>query len=670
MKLRWGTPDNNQDSFKVQELIGGTWTTLSTLAANATSYSVTGLTASTAYSFRVIATNSLGDSSAASASADTFDASLPTGWSDGDIGSPGVAGFAGYDSLQQSFTVNGAGSDIWSSSDQFHFLYQSFSGDGSIVARINSQDNTNAWAKSGLMIRQSLDANAAYAGLFLTPSNGFAFESRTAAAGTTSMTSTAGTSPKWLKLSRSGNRLAGYVSSDGQTWSFAGAATISLSDPLYIGMATTSHNTSAGGSANFDHVSIGAPAALPSSWQNSDVGSPAVIGSSTYDSGSSTFTLSGGGSDIYGTSDQLSYDYQTLSGDGQVTARVVSQGNTNAWAKAGVMIRQSLDTNAVSAEVLVTPSNGIQFQTRGTTGGTITAAAGPSVTAPYCVRLVRSGSTLTGYVSSDGQSWRSVGTATISMSDPVFIGMAVSSHNTAAISNATFDNVAIGAATFVPSAPTRVTVEDLSGTDATIRWLGQSTNETGFKVEASSDSGSTWQMLGTAGAGSSAFNASGLLTSTTYQVRVSSIGTGGTSLSAAAGSALVTPATDATQSYVVKLPDGGAVHHGSAGYTTTGSLQLLNADPNHPDQSMPITAGSWQEAVRLALGGTFHVSNTDTHTTIDYDFATSGAFDEAESANVSGLPATAGKVVTFEDQYSQANSDLDYNDDYVKVEIV
>ncbi len=179
----------------------------------------------------------------------------------------------------------------------------------------------------------------------------------------------------------------------------------------------------------------------PSTWSNQDVGSPSASGSASESAG--VWTIEGDGSDIWGTSDQFHYVYQSLSGDGEIEARVASLENTNSWAKAGVMIRESLTGGSTHAMTVVTPGNGTAFQRRTTTDGSSSHTAGSSVTAPYWVRLVRSGNTFTGYESSNGSSWNEVGSATVSMATDVYIGLAVTSHSGGVLCTAEIDNVTV-----------------------------------------------------------------------------------------------------------------------------------------------------------------------------------------------------------------------------------
>ena len=96
-------------------------------------------------------------------------------------------------------------------------------------------------------------------------------------------------------------------------------------------------------------VSIGVSGAL-GAWTDQDIGSPSLVGSASLSGG--TFTVKASGADIWGTADQFHFVYQQLSGDGEIVARVASIQNVNVWAKAGVMIRETLDANSKHAMVL------------------------------------------------------------------------------------------------------------------------------------------------------------------------------------------------------------------------------------------------------------------------------------------------------------------------------
>ena len=179
--------------------------------------------------------------------------------------------------------------------------------------------------------------------------------------------------------------------------------------------------------------------ALPSGWSDADVGSVGVTGGASYNNG--TFSVTGGGADIWNTADAFNYAYKTLSGDGQLVARVASVEDTASWAKAGVMIRNTLATNSAYALMLVSAGKGLAFQYRTAAGASAQQAVQPPGSAPTYVKVVRSGSTISGYTSSDGTAWTLQAQVTISMNSSVYIGLAVSSHTTAEACTATFDHV-------------------------------------------------------------------------------------------------------------------------------------------------------------------------------------------------------------------------------------
>jgi glucose/arabinose dehydrogenase len=184
------------------------------------------------------------------------------------------------------------------------------------------------------------------------------------------------------------------------------------------------------------NINIGS-SPLPSPWLTEDIGTVGVAGSASYSS--NTFTVKGSGDDIWGIEDSFRYVYRPFSGNNEIIARVVGLGNTDPWAKAGLMIRETLNPDSRHASIYLTPENGVAFQRRATTGGSSTHTAGSQVTGPYWVRLVRNGSSFTAYESADGTNWTLVGTDVINMASNVYIGLAVLSHDNSALSTATIE---------------------------------------------------------------------------------------------------------------------------------------------------------------------------------------------------------------------------------------
>jgi beta-glucanase (GH16 family) len=209
------------------------------------------------------------------------------------------------------------------------------------------------------------------------------------------------------------------------------SATITLvvTDPIWGGSTTSSFVVSA------------VNCALPSPWWNQDIGVVGFSGSASMDG--TTFTVAGSGADIWNRSDGFQYAYQPISGDGEIVARVVSQDNTGGYAKAGVMIRETLDANSRHALVDLTPSHGAEFIRRSATGASAVSNFDSGVSAPYLVRLVRRGNTFTAYDSPDGVNWNMVGSQDIPMGNTVYAGLAVCAFNNAAVNTSMFDNVSI-----------------------------------------------------------------------------------------------------------------------------------------------------------------------------------------------------------------------------------
>lgn len=375
---------------------------------------------------------------------------LPDPWIASDIGAPSPPGSTSFSN--QQFTVAAGGIDIGGTTDSFRFVYQQVSGDVDIVARVDSLAAVDSWSKAGVMIRADLSAGSANAYALISGANGIAFQSRVQLGGVTS--ATAGNlvaAPQWVRLKRAGNVVTAYSSADGGTWQTVGSATIAVGQSAYVGFAVTSHNSGSLATAVFSQSSV-TTAGLPSGQQTSDIGSPAIAGSATYALG--TYTVTGAGTDIGGTADQFRYVYQPLSGDVDVSVRVASVQGGNKWTKAGVMVRESLDANARNAMALITAGHGYSLQWRLDTGGLSDSNSGPKGSVPTWVRLVRTGFSFEAFSSTDGTSWTSMGVETVPMTDPVYVGLAVTSHNASRSATAVFDNLTISWTTSTNKPPT------------------------------------------------------------------------------------------------------------------------------------------------------------------------------------------------------------------------
>ena len=394
---------------------------------------------------------------------------VPSPWAASDIGAPTLSGSATYSS--GVFTITGAGTDIYGSSDQFMFVYQAVSGDVDIIAKVSSLDGSNSYAKAGVMIRKSLSANSAHSFPHATKGAGVRLLRRLSDGGSSeALGATTTAVPVWVRAKRVGTQVTSYWSSNGSTWTTIATDSIALGTSAYVGIAVNGRDQSYRATAVVSNVTVtggqSTSGALPAGQQSSDIGSPAVAGSATYSSG--TYTVKAGGTDIWGTADQFHYVYQPVTGNVEVIARVASITKTNRWAKAGVMVRESLAADARHAMVVTSISKGYAFQRRPDPGADTVHTSGGSGGPPGWVKLVRSGDLFEAYRSADGVSWTKIGSDTIPMSDTVYVGLAATSRNATTATTVLNDNVKITAAASANQSPAVSVTSPASGTSVTL----------------------------------------------------------------------------------------------------------------------------------------------------------------------------------------------------------
>ena len=197
---------------------------------------------------------------------------------------------------------------------------------------------------------------------------------------------------------------------------------------------------------------------VPPPWHGQDIGGPALPGSARVplvgngwdgpsdgpDAGTQ-LTLTSGGVDIWNTSDQFHFDYYQLTGSGQIVTRVLSQTNTGGWAKAGVMMRNTLDAGSAFADIVTTPANGIAMQRRAAANGSCNDTETTGA-APDWVKLTRLGTTVTGFSAPDNGgvpgAWTSLGTWTCG-AGTIYVGLCLTSGTQSAVGTAVFDNIQV-----------------------------------------------------------------------------------------------------------------------------------------------------------------------------------------------------------------------------------
>jgi len=199
-------------------------------------------------------------------------ASITSGFSDADLGTASPAGAATY--AGGTWTVKGAGTDIWGANDSGHFTYRAVTGDCAIVARIDAVPTTNKNARAGVMMRTSLTAGAPRAWMALSGDGNLQqnMPGLTVYGGTNygNKTLTPSLSSYWVKLERIGNIISGSVSPDGTNWAATDVGRIDAPVPetIEVGLVVSSFVNGTLNTSTFSNVQItggdgGAPIPLP-----------------------------------------------------------------------------------------------------------------------------------------------------------------------------------------------------------------------------------------------------------------------------------------------------------------------------------------------------------------------------------------------------------------------
>jgi hypothetical protein len=402
------------------------------------------------------------------------------------------------------------------------------------------------------------------------------------------------------------------------TWSNVAAGTYNIT-------AVATDNQGAATSTPAATITVNAANSLPSPWNSADVGQVGVTGSASYSNG--TFTLKGSGVDIWDAADSFRYAYQPLNGDGQITARVASQQNTDPWALAGVMVRETLDANSPQALAAITPGNGASFTWRSTIGAASSYTNGNAATVPYWVRLKRSGNTFTAYKSADGTNWTQYAQATITMGSTAYVGLAVTSHNNAVLATDTFDNVSVsGSADTTPPVVSAVSASNISQNGANISWTTNEAADSQVEYGTSSAYGSSTALNTTLDTSHTQVVA-GLNANTTYHYRVKSRDAAG-NLATSGDLTFVTPGAPDTAAPSVPA---GLV----AGTVTAGSVPLSWSAST---DDVGVTGYQiLRDGTQIGTSGTTNFTDSSVASSTTYSY-TVKAYDAAGNVSAGSTP--------------------------------
>jgi len=356
-------------------------------------------------------------------------------WISTDVGAVAATGTATQTS--GAWTINGDGSDIWGTADSFQFLHQKSTQSGAVTVRVADLQNTSPFAKAGLMLRDGLSADAATVIFDVKPDGGLELMQRQAAGG--AMQFKTGRSmglPVWLRLEwgRRNTIDAGveaWTSQDGLHWTLVDRVS-NVSVTPEVGVAVTSHNAGQLTTAHVDHLTLDS---IVADWQEDIVGPKAYISAWESDG---VWQISAGGSDIWGPADEFGFVRRSVYGTNQhIRARIDNLVNTNAFAKAGVMLRTTANPDSPTVILDIKPDGGIEFMARETWFGEMKFLDGLAASSvPTWLDLSwRDGgegqpATVLASASKDGISWFALaGTPHVYFARTFLGGVAVTSHN-------------------------------------------------------------------------------------------------------------------------------------------------------------------------------------------------------------------------------------------------
>ena len=278
INLSWFYPATTATfNIKRATTLGGIYTPVATGLTNL-AFADTKVVPGTLYFYVVSAVGEGGESLNSVGTSAALGTAVATNWLTQDIGMVDATG--SFSLTNGVFNVQGSGADIWGTADAFRYVFQALSGNLTITARVLNMQATANWAKSGVMIRETLDASSKYVIHYLSPANGVALQQRDSTGGLAAgMANTAGlAAPYLVRLTRVGDVFSADRSPDGTNWITVGSTTVSMNQVVYAGLEVCSVNDGTLNLSQFDNVSVSTPplAGVPANLQA--VGGNAVVG--------------------------------------------------------------------------------------------------------------------------------------------------------------------------------------------------------------------------------------------------------------------------------------------------------------------------------------------------------------------------------------------------------
>jgi len=357
-----------------------------------------------------------------------------------------VDGSSYYTCSDSSFTIEATGGVLGGSSDAGQFVFRSINGDVDVIAQVSSASS----APVGLMIREGVNEDARQVAVALE--NGVVEYVHRDVSGAALSYGNYAAQVSWLRLQRAGDNFSVYLSADGSNWELLDVDTLALSSSVQVGLFVSE------GSATFSNVVLsGTVEDLGGANDNSipvDEGGQVIdyteddlgkfygdiVGSTVFDAASGAYVSSVMGGNVWGNQDNFHYVYREITGDVQVTVRVDSLVGNEELARGGVMLRDSLDNDAIHAMASVSVAKGVALECRKQIAGGTRRSAKGGVSAPAWIRLVKEQDLVSSYYSVDGKNWDLLAEEIISYSGSFFVGLATVSNNADELAEARYSN--------------------------------------------------------------------------------------------------------------------------------------------------------------------------------------------------------------------------------------
>jgi regulation of enolase protein 1 (concanavalin A-like superfamily) len=368
-----------------------------------------------------------------------------------DVGAPPLKGSAAFDAGTRQYKITGSGTDIWAKADQFHYVWREMSGNFAVTATAKFLTDGIAHRKAVIMLRQSLDTDSPFVQLAIHGDGMPAVQFRNTKADNTNTVDFPIEGPgTWkLKLVRQGTTITVWIAKDGVPLRELGHTANQLGSPILAGLGVSSHTREATNTVLFSDVSV---EQLPASgnlgiFTNSgDVGGPAIKGSAEFNASNGQYRITGSGANIWARQDQFQYVWRPMTGNFTVTATMRFLGQGAEHRKAGIMVRQSRDTDATYADVVIHGNGmpGLQWRSKpGEDTNTFDLPFdGPGT---FKLKLVRTGVRIYMYIAKGGDELKEIAHTEVSFQNPILVGLAVCSHQADASDTVIFSDVSVEA---------------------------------------------------------------------------------------------------------------------------------------------------------------------------------------------------------------------------------